>query len=392
MKGNTLVISRNFYPNIGGVETYITEFIKCYIKRKNTHLYIVCPIKGFLPDSIKRSKVTMFTPKFNCTFINLDVERKRRFLCMIQVLIYYCFILLQSGKLLLYKGNNISYIYGVGGPFAIFPSLILSKIFHKKCFGHIHADFQFRKKNPLLKLFYKTLFNRLDKLFVNSKDVQIDLLEIGVDKRKIIVIDNWVDTQIFKLKDKKICRQALNLPEDKKILLFVGRLSYEKGINEVLNCIDFFKNDKRFFFIIIGDGPLRNVVEKRIQKNDNVIFLGPKKNFELVDYYNAADLLLWGSIDTYYVSITIMEALHCGLPVIAPITTTQDGKMGIEKYYVKPDTLPTTVGMLFEGNVESLIKTIDEFFSKKFNREEIKKYALKKYSENNANLILSEFR
>jgi len=389
MKGNTLVIIRNFYPNIGGVETYINEFIKIYVKRKNTRLYIVCPIKGFLPESIKRNKVTMFIPKFNCSFVNLDTER-RQILRMIQVIIYYIFILIQSVKVLLHKESNVAYIYGVGGPFSIFPSIILSKVFRKKCFGHIHADFQFKKR--LSRLIYRILFNKLDKIFVNSKDVQIDLLEIGVDKRKVVVIDNWVDKQIFKLKDKKTCRQVLNLPENKKILLFVGRLSPEKGINEVLDCIDFFKNDKRFFFVIIGDGPLKNVVEKRIQKNNNVIFLGPKKNFELVNYFNAADLLLWGSIDTHYVSITIMEALHCGLPVIAPITTTQDGKIGVEKYKVRPETLPSEVGVLFEGNVESLINAIDEFFSKKFIREEIKKYALKKYSEDNADLVLSEFR
>lgn len=393
MKGSTLIITKNFHPNIGGVETYVTEFIKCYIRRYSTFLYIICPIKGVhLQDSIsKTSNISMITPNVNRTFINLDKERNI-FLSIIQSLLYYYFILVQGAKLLLCKRNDISYIYGIGGPFSIFPSLILSKIFNKKCFGHIHADFQFAKRSKLARLFYKLIFGKLDRLFVNSKDAVIDLLNIGMTKAKICIVNNWVDTQIFKIKDKKTCRKILNLPLDKKILLFVGRLSKEKGILEVLDCIDILKNQDEILFIIIGDGSLRPVVEERIKHSKNTLFLGPKRNFELVDYLNSADLLLWGALDANYVSITIMEALHCGLPVVAPDTSTQDGKIGIEKFYVREDTLPAEVGMLFKSNVKSLAKAIDEFFDKRFDREEIKKYALEKYSEKNADLVFLYLR
>lgn len=74
--------------------------------------------------------------------------------------------------------------------------------------------------------------------------------------------------------------------------------------------------------------PLKGAIEKRIKNNNNAIFLGPKRGVELVDYYNAADALLWGSIDTHYLSITIMEALHCGLPILAPRGTTNVCKWG----------------------------------------------------------------
>ena len=391
MNSDTLIITRDFYPNFGGVASFITEFIKCYTKKRpNSCVYIVCPTKTSLPDFIKESNVSMFTPKFNLTFISLDAGG-RKFLLIIQTLLYYCFILVQSGKLLLCRGNTISFTYGVGGPFAILASIILSKIFKKICFGHIHIDFQFVKGNILSRLFYKSLFNRLNKVFVNSKDVEMDLLKIGVTNEKIVIVNNWVDTRIFKIKNKKTCRKLLNLPVDKKILLFVGRLSNEKGIFEVLNCIDFFKNNREFLFVIIGF-PSKNLIEKRLKSYKNTFFLGSKRNFELVNYYNAADVLLWGSVDTHYVSITIMEALHCGLPVIAPITTTNINKIGIKKFYVKQDTLPTTVGMLFGGNAKSLTKAIGDFFGKKFNREKINKYALEKYSEKNVNLILSKFR
>ena len=382
MRHNTLIITRNFYPSVGGVETYITEFIKCYLKRRKGHIYILCPIKAQLSNSIESNNTRLITPKTDLFFRNIDRD-ENTFLDLLQALLWYCFIFLKGIGLLLQGRTNISNIYGIGGTFAIFPSIVLAKLFNKKCFGHIHADFQFVQRNVLSQLFYRLMFNRLDKLFVNSKDVQVDLTSINVNKQKICVINNWADTEIFRLKDRKTCRDRLHLSLDKKILLFVGRLSEDKGILEVLNSIDNSKNREDLLFLIIGDGHLRPLVEARIKNNKNALYLGPKRDSELADYYNAADLLLWGAIETHYVSLIIMEALHCGLPVIAPITTTQDGKIGIKEFFVKQDTLPAKVGMLFDGDAESLVKAIDNCLNTRLDREEINKYALERYTEKN---------
>ena len=382
MSTNTLIITRNFYPDIGGVETYITEFLKCYLGRCKGHIYILCPIKGQLSNSIESNNISLITPKADLIFRNIDRD-ENTFLDLLQALLWSCFIFLKGIGLLLQGRTNISNIYGIGGTFAIFPSIVLAKLFNKKCFGHIHADFQFVQRNVLSQLLYRLMFNRLDKLFVNSKDVQVDLTSINVNKQKICVITNWVDTKIFRLKNRKTCRERLHLPLDKKILLFVGRLSEDKGVLEVLNSIDNSKNREDLLFLIIGDGHLRPLVEARIKNNKNALYLGPKRDSELADYYNAANLLLWGAIETHYVSLIIMEALHCGLPVIAPITTTQDGKIGVKEFFVKQDTLPAKVGMLFDGDAESLMKAIDDCLNTRLDREEINKYALERYTEKN---------
>lgn len=310
---------------------------------------------------------------------------------MIQTILYYCFILFKGGGVLFKKKKNIACIYGVGGPFSIFPSLILAKLFRKNCFGHLHADFQFARRSGLLKILYRGLFNNLDRIFVNSKDVEIDLLNIGVNKSRVIVIANWVDTQIFRLKDKKACRQLLNFSEDKKVLLFVGRLSFEKGINEVLDCIDYFKDDDRYFFVIVGDGPLKENVKKRLKDNNSAIYMGPKRSAELVDYYNASDALLWGSIDTYYVSITTMEALHCGLPILSPRGTTNVPKWGIKEFEVKDGVLPDFAGMLFESSAGGLVGAVRRFMDVNFDRKRINQYAIEQYSDKNAVFIFEEF-
>jgi len=387
---HTLIITKNFYPYIGGVETYTIEFIKYYIKKKpSSFLYIICPLKDtHLPHFMRTTNnIIMITPKINLTFVELDRE-KSIVLSGIQSMLYYSFILLYGIKLLFTSKNHISYIYGIGGPFSIFSSLILSRFFRKKCFGHIHADFQFVKRKSSARCFYRGIFNKLDTIFVNSKDAFDDLLKIKVNKERILIVHNWVDTSIFRVKDKQECRKSMGLPLDKKILLFVGRLSEEKGIMEVLNYAEKLKDNDNLIFIIIGDGALRVSVEKKTEGLTNVLYLGPKKSTELVDYYNASDCLFWGSVDVHYVSIIVMEALHCGLPVISPNISCQDGK----RQYVAVETLPSQTGILIDGEGSQLLPIeIEEFLHTKFDRQAIKQYALERYSEKNARELLSHF-
>ena len=390
MPTDILLITRNFHPTIGGVEAYITEFMKYFVKKQKGNLHILCPKRCSLPAELKNARIHLYIPGQNFTFVEIDILLKG-IRVWFQGFIFQIIIFVDGIKFLLRKKIDILGIYGVGGPFAIIPTLILARLFGKKAYGHMHADFQFTQRRGLLKIFYRKLFNSLDRVFVNSRDVEIDLLNIGVNKLKIVMISNWVDRQVFKLKDKRICKQLFSFPEDKKVLLFVGRLSFEKGINEVLDCIDYFKGNKGYFFVIVGEGPLKGEVERRLRSNGNAIFLGPKRNFELVDYYNAADVLLWGSIDTSYVSITIMEALRCGLPILAPRSTTNVSKWGIKEYEVKEEVLPDFLGLLFKSNAKGLAKAIEKFTNLNFDRIRINQYATERYSDRNAGRIFEEF-
>ena len=390
MPTDILLISRNFHPAIGGVETYITEFMKYFVKKQKGDLHILCPKRCSLPAGLKNARIHLYTPGLNFTFAEIDILLKG-IQVWLQGFIFQIIIFIKGVSFLGRKKAGILGIYGVGGPFAIIPALILARLFGKKAYGHMHADFQFTRRSGLLKIFYRRLFNSLDRVFVNSRDVEIDLLNISVNKSKIVIISNWVDTQIFRLKDKRVCRQLFNFPEDKKVLLFVGRLSFEKGINEVLDCIDYFKDNKRYFFVIIGEGPLKGEVERRLRSNGNAIFLGPKRNFELVDCYNAADILLWGSIDTSYVSITIMEALHCGLPILAPRGTTNVSKKEIKKFEVKNEVIPDFLGLLFKSSAKELAEAIKKFTNLNFDRIRINQYATERYSDRNAERIFEEF-
>jgi glycosyltransferase involved in cell wall biosynthesis len=93
------------------------------------------------------------------------------------------------------------------------------------------------------------------------------------------------------------------------ILLYVGRVSREKNIEEFLNIDLPFKHHK----IVVGDGPIRLELGK---KYPDVFFMGYKFGEELGDLYRRADVFVFPSRNDTY-GIVVLEAMACGTPVAA---------------------------------------------------------------------------
>lgn len=111
---------------------------------------------------------------------------------------------------------------------------------------------------------------------------------------------------------------------DKKVILFVGRLAEKKGVNHLINAMEYVDA----LLVIIGDGPLRKVLEKQASRFGNKIkFWGTKTHEELKTIYASADLFVCPSItakdgDQEGLPLVLLEAMASGLPVIA---TTSGG-------------------------------------------------------------------
>lgn len=106
---------------------------------------------------------------------------------------------------------------------------------------------------------------------------------------------------------------------DKKVVLFVGRLAEKKGVTyliEAMKSID-------ALLVIVGDGPLRNDLQKQAAEiRDKVIFLGAKTHEELKVIYASADVFVAPSVtakdgDQEGFGLVMLEAMASGLPVIA---------------------------------------------------------------------------
>lgn len=99
---------------------------------------------------------------------------------------------------------------------------------------------------------------------------------------------------------------------DEKVLLYVGRVSKEKNIEDF--CKLYLPHTKK---VVVGNGPHKKALKK---KYPDVQFVGYKFGSDLSYYYRSADVFVFPSrTDTF--GIVILEAMACGTPVAAyPVT------------------------------------------------------------------------
>ncbi len=112
--------------------------------------------------------------------------------------------------------------------------------------------------------------------------------------------------------------------------LFTGRLSIEKGMNVLLNAFAHSGHVLK----IIGDGPLRNLVENYAKEHNNIIYLGFKHKNEIMNELKVCTAFIFSSIWYEGNPLTIIEALACGTAVItsgmgAMQTMITDGYNGL---------------------------------------------------------------
>ena len=151
------------------------------------------------------------------------------------------------------------------------------------------------------------------------------LVPLGVDERKyfthgmlriILCFNNVVPEET---KQNLRNNYALN---GKKVLLFVGRLVEEKGLQYLLPAIKNLPDTLQVKLLIVGRGEKKESLLEYVQQNkmENVQFIDYVPNEELIQYYAVADCLVLPSITTSTFKgwgIVIHEAMNQGCPVIA---------------------------------------------------------------------------
>ncbi len=168
-------------------------------------------------------------------------------------------------------------------------------------------------------------------------------------------LPNGIDTKTFVQTNKNIARTKLNLPQDKKIVLFLataGKANTWKGWTYTEEVIHQYQNRPDVLFLNVGnftpEHPEPNV-EYRLHVKDPA---------ELALYYSAADVLLFTSIAENF-PLVILEAMSCGLPVVAfdvggVKEVMTDGENGYLCRYRNTDDLVTGLNKILDLNETAL--------------------------------------
>jgi glycosyltransferase involved in cell wall biosynthesis len=231
-------------------------------------------------------------------------------------------------------------------------------------------------KNIILILIERTSLNELKIKFNLQSYIKniiiLNLIKYFYKKANLIITNSIFEKKFIKKNFLIRKIKVIYPPTIKKILspkkitsnkkkniiniIYVGRLSKEKGINLIVKALALLKNKYNFIFNIIGEGPLKKEILKLVDKlnlKNNVKLKGRIVNVNNI--YNKADLFINAS---YFEGLpnAIVESMNHGVPIIC--SNSPGGNMEVIKN--------GEFGIYFKsGDYFDLKNKIDNFLEKK---------------------------
>lgn len=201
---------------------------------------------------------------------------------------------------------------------------ILKKLKEKykdiKLYPTMHTDYIFYNDFVYKKYNIKSLFNFLNK-YLENKTFQ-GIIVTGEKMKNIysefsnnIFNANEINLEVFNnIKKNDYSNNFFNI-------IYCGRISKEKNIEEIFDCCLEFKNKYEFNINIIGDGPymdnLKNIIDIQYLKiKTNIIFHSNKTQNEINDLYQTLEnrIFIFTSMSETF-GKTPMEAGATGIPI-----------------------------------------------------------------------------
>jgi glycosyltransferase involved in cell wall biosynthesis len=288
LKPEILFLSRNYPPQIGGLETYSYNLIK-YVGRRHAV-----------------SKIVLGKP------------RKHLFW-------FLTYAVLKAVPII--RKESICRVHLCDG-FLATAGVLLKSLVPVTVSVTVHGlDITFRNR------FYQATIPpcvaRLDKIVCVSRHTRKECVDRGIPADKIRVIPNGINPEDFQLlkssdAERSELAKSLGIPmEGKTILLTVGRLVRRKGVAWFVRDV-VSRLDDSLLYLIVGEGPEFARISSLVRESNlgSRVFLLGRAATELRNrLFHAADVFVMPNLevdgDVEGFGIAAIEAGCCGLPVVA---------------------------------------------------------------------------
>ncbi len=188
-----------------------------------------------------------------------------------------------------------------------------------------------KRAKQFAKMYSKFSVRGAEELIVPTEKVA-ELMKRYKVKPEINVIPTGIDLSKFQKwdssYDKEKLKASLGIPKGNKVVLYLGRVSEEKNIDELMDYLDdYMEEQDKVTFLVVGDGPHKSALEKKakgLKNRKQMIFAGAKPWDEINHYYQLGDVFVSSSTSETQ-GLTYIEALASGVPVVARKDPCLDG-------------------------------------------------------------------
>lgn len=212
---------------------------------------------------------------------------------------------------------------------------------------------------PALWWYFRTLHNQAQINLATSRAMAQELEQHGF--LSVGLWERGVDVHLYASATADAAmRQRLlggTADEDARVLLYVGRVAAEKGIERLEAVLD---ADPRVHLAVVGDGPHRQALE-RVFAGKRVTFTGYLHGTELATAYASADGFVFPST-TETLGLVLFEAMAAGLPIMAAASgptreVLEDGRAGLMFDPTNPSDIERTARrLLFDDETRHQIQ------------------------------------
>lgn len=155
------------------------------------------------------------------------------------------------------------------------------------------------------------------------------------NKRDFTVINNAIDITKYypDAQKRRENREKMHIDNDTLVIGNIARFVEEKNQMFFVDLAKAIKSSKmKMIILLIGDGPLRSIVEKEAEYehvNDIIYFMGNRN--DTAKLYNVMDVFCLPSIFEG-LPLTLMEAQACGVPIVVSDSVTSEANIGVGSY------------------------------------------------------------
>lgn len=268
---------------------------------------------------------------------------------------------------------------GIMGMFGLY----LKHAFTVKASFYMHTDWLMFARKVLaieghnlnrVRRILRSFYQAFDNILVLNSDQKkwLSGKSMNISPEKVQQTAHWVNGKFKAAAPNK--PGLFGISRDTAVLLYVGRVSKEKGVLEISAIYKQVQEQhSNVQLVVVGKG---QALEQMKAENPDAIFIDWVEREQLPAIYSSADLLLLPSrFDTF--SNVVLEALSCGLPVIA--------------YNSKgpKDIIRNEQDGFLVNNTGEMVEKIDEFLRSEY-KTTMKQSAIQRACNYNARYIITD--